>query len=110
MPIDRRVEKHRRRDEYTAMTVEDDAGEIARLADDGRIARPVKMIVHLLHQAADAVAHDLRSNGVDHGASIFAFEDQIAVAIDKSVPAGRHDRRRVELLDDGGTGESHANR
>src|SRR5271154_2147698 len=66
VPIHRRVKKHRRRHEHTALTVEDDAGEIARLADDGRIAGAVEKIVHLLHQAADAVAYDLRGNGVDH--------------------------------------------
>src|SRR5580704_1990693 len=64
--IDRRVKKHRRRHEQSAMAVEDDAGEIARLADDGRIAGAIEMIVHLLHQAADAVAHDLGGDGVDH--------------------------------------------
>ncbi len=36
------------------------------------------------------------------------FENEIAVAIDERVPAGRHDRRGVELLDDGGAGESDA--
>ncbi len=63
------------------------------------------MVVHLLHQAADAVAHDLGGDGVDHVQSA-PFQNEIAVAIDKGVPAGRHDRRGVELLDDGGAGES----
>ena len=59
MAIDGRVEEHRRRRDEAPAAVEDDAGEIARLADDGRIARAVEMIVHLVDQARDLVADHL---------------------------------------------------
>src|SRR5262249_29176358 len=58
--------KHRRSDDQPAVAVEDDTGEVARLADDGGIARTVEMIVHLLDQAGDLVAQDLDQHGV-HG-------------------------------------------
>src|SRR5580704_16028067 len=66
MPIHRRMKEHRWRHEQAAVAVEDDAGKVARLADDGRIAGAVEMVVHFLHQAADAIAHDLGGDGVDH--------------------------------------------
>src|ERR1700724_3230801 len=64
------MEEHRWRHEQSAMTIEDHAGKITRFGDDGRIAGAIEMVVHLLHQAADAVAHDLRGNGVDHVQSV----------------------------------------
>src|SRR5580692_1885566 len=66
MAIDRRVEEHWRRDNQAAVPIQNHTGKVARLTDDGGIPGPVKMIMHLLHQAADAVAYDLRGNGIDH--------------------------------------------
>jgi hypothetical protein len=59
MAVDRRVEEHRRRHDQPAVAVEDHAAEVARLADDGGIARAIEMVVHLLDQARDLVAQDL---------------------------------------------------
>jgi hypothetical protein len=65
MEIDRRMQDHRRRHRNAAAAVGNDAGEIARLADDGRIAGAEEMIVHLLHQACDPVAQKLHRDAVD---------------------------------------------
>src|SRR5689334_3291993 len=66
MAVDWRVEEHRRRHDQPAAAIEDHAAEIARLADDGRIARAIEMIMHLIDQARDLVAQDLDGDRV-HG-------------------------------------------
>src|SRR5882672_8919937 len=60
------MEEHRRRNDQPAGLVQDHAGEIARLADDGGIARTIEMIVHLVGEARDLVAQDLNGDRVDH--------------------------------------------
>ena len=67
MPIDRRMKEHRRRDDQAAGAVEDHTAEVARLANDGRIARAIEMIMHLIDQARDLVAQDLDGDGVHRG-------------------------------------------
>ena len=42
--------------------------------------------------------------------SALPLQNEIAVTIHRRVPAGRHYGRRVELFDDGGTGELSADR
>ena len=64
MAIDRRVEEHRRRHDQPPVAVEDHAAEVARLADDGRIAGAIEMVVHLIDQARDLVAQDLDGDGI----------------------------------------------
>src|SRR5262249_6155911 len=71
MAIDRRVEEHRWRHDQAAVAVQDHAGEVARLANDGRIARAIEMIMHLIDQACDLVAQDLDGDGV-HGRPLVA--------------------------------------
>ena len=66
MAVDRRVEEHRRRHDQPAVAIDDHAGEVARLPDDGRIAGAIEMVVHLIDQARDLVAQDLDGDGV-HG-------------------------------------------
>src|SRR5262249_40403500 len=56
VPIDRRMEEHRRRHDEAALAIKDHAGEIARFADDGGVAGAVEMIMHFFHQARDLVA------------------------------------------------------
>src|SRR6185437_4746738 len=63
--IDGRVKEHRRRGDEPAAAVEDDAAEIARFADDGRIARAIEMIVHLVDEARHLVADHLYRHGID---------------------------------------------
>src|SRR5216683_590093 len=53
MAIDRRVKEHRRRHDEAAGAVEDHAAEVARLANDGRVARAIEMVVHLVDEARD---------------------------------------------------------
>ena len=65
MVIDRRVKKHPGRHQKAAFWVDDDAAEIARFADDGRIARPIEMVVQFLHQTGDTVAQQFDGNGID---------------------------------------------
>ena len=68
MPVDGRVEKHRRRGDKPSVAVHDDATEVTRFPDDRRIAGAVKMIVHLIGEAGDLVAQDLDRDRVDaHG-------------------------------------------
>src|ERR1700722_7684485 len=98
MPINRRVEEHRRRHDQTAVLIEDHAGEIARLANDGGIAGAIEMVMHLLHQATDAVANDLGGDGIYHS-TIPAFQYQVAIAVDRGMPIVRHYGRRIELFD-----------
>src|SRR3954464_2905758 len=62
--IDRCVEEHRRCNDQPPIAVKDHATEVARLADDGRIARAVEMIMHLIDQAGDLVAQSLGGDGV----------------------------------------------
>src|SRR6516164_4654691 len=64
MAIDRRVEEHRRRHDQASLAVEDHTAEVARLADDGRVAGAVEMVVHFIDQARDLVAQDLDGDGV----------------------------------------------
>src|SRR5258708_26051039 len=64
VPIDRRMEEHRRSHDEATLAIKDHAGEIARFADDGGIAGAVEMIMHFLHQARDLVAQDLNRDGV----------------------------------------------
>jgi hypothetical protein len=62
--IDRRMKEHRRRHDQPPSAIKDDAAEIARLADDGRVAGAIEMIMHLIDQAGDLVAQDLDSDGI----------------------------------------------
>ena len=64
MAVDRGVEEHRRRHDQAPLAVEDHAAEVARLADDGRVAGAVEMVVHFIDQARDLVAQDLDGDGV----------------------------------------------
>src|SRR5262249_51338586 len=64
MAVDRRVEEHRRGHDQAPLAVEDHAAEVARLADDGRVAGAVEMVVHFIDQARDLVAQDLDGDGV----------------------------------------------
>ena len=100
MAVDRRVEEHRRRHDQPAGAIDDHAGEIARLPDDRRIARAIEVIVHLVGEAGDLVAQDLNRDRV-HGQAL--LDHEVAQRIDTRSPPGRHDRRRVELFDDGGS-------
>src|SRR5947207_983472 len=65
--IDRRMEKHRRRDDQPAVTVENHARKVARFTNDGGVAGAIEMIVHLLDQACDLVAQDLDGDGAQRG-------------------------------------------
>jgi hypothetical protein len=64
MPVDRGVEEHRRRHDQPPAAIEDHAAEIARLANDGRIAGTIEMVVHLIDQACNLVAQDLDGDGI----------------------------------------------
>ena len=54
------------------------------------------MVVHFIDQARDLVAQDLDGDGIHVHAPC---HDQVAVAVDLPVPAGRNDGCGVELLD-----------
>ena len=64
MAVDRGVEEHGRRHDQPPGTIEDHAAEVARLADDGRVAGAIEMIVHFIDQARDLVAQDLDRDGI----------------------------------------------
>ena len=66
MAIDGAVEEHRRRRDEAAAGIQDDAGEIPGLANDGGIARAVEMVVHLIDQSGDLIADDFDGDRVDH--------------------------------------------
>jgi hypothetical protein len=64
MPVDRGVEEHGWRHDQPAVAIEDHAAEVARLADDGRVAGAIEMVVHFIDQARDLVAQDLDGDGI----------------------------------------------
>src|SRR5262249_567565 len=67
MAVDRRMEKHRRRNNKTPGSIENDTTEIAGFPDDGRIAGAIEMIMNLLDKARDVVADDLNRDRIhDH--------------------------------------------
>src|SRR4029077_5445621 len=59
MPVDWGVEEHGGRDDQPPAPIEDHAAEIARLANDGRVAGTIEMVVHFIDQACNLVAQDL---------------------------------------------------
>ena len=72
MAIHGRVEEHGRRDDEPALAVENDAGKVAGLADDRRIAGAIEMIVHFIDKAGDLVAQDLDGDRVHDQAAPFS--------------------------------------
>src|SRR3954447_16621316 len=64
MPIDRRMKEHGRWNDQAAGAVENNAAEIARLADDCGVAGAIEMIMHLLDEARYLVADDANADGV----------------------------------------------